>query len=434
MSADANPETGDLKSTPYWWEAAPLRERTVEPVPAQSDVAIVGAGYTGLVAALTLARAGRSVVVFDALAPGEGASSRNGGIASASLHRSFGALIDDVGLEGAKAIYTEAAAARAHLHDLVADEKIDCGYARVGRFSGAVRPRDYDRLGREADLLNKHLDYGIEMVARADQHQELATDVYYGGEVRPYIAGLHPAQFHAGLLDRVKGAGVAVIGHTPVTGIVREDQGFTVNTSRGRVRAHNVITATNGYTDAAAPWLRRRVIPLRSRIIATEPLAPGVMDRLMPKRRMLGNTRHLFNYYRPSPDGTRILFGGRGRPGEGHAATDAARLRGEMVNLFPELKDVRLSHSWSGLVALTFDRLPHTGVHDGVHFAAGYCGSGLTWAPWLGRKAALSLLGEDEAPSAFDRYPMPGRPLYSGNPWFMPAVFAWYTMRDRMGI
>ena len=226
MSAPANPETDGLKSTPYWWEAAPLREETVVPLPGQSDVAIVGAGYTGLVAALTLARAGRSVVVLDAQAPGEGASSRNGGIASANLHRSFGTLIDDVGLEGAKAIYTEAAAARAHLRDLVTEEKIDCAYALVGRFSGAVRPRDYDRLGREADLLNKHLDLGVEMVPRSEQHRELATDIYFGGEVRPDIACLHPALFHAGLLDRATLAGVTVIGRTPVTGIVREDQGF----------------------------------------------------------------------------------------------------------------------------------------------------------------------------------------------------------------
>ncbi len=438
MSSKTRSKSGDFKPTPYWWEATPLHEATAEPLPGQADVAIVGAGYTGLVAALTLARAGRSVLVLDAQAPGEGASTRSGGVGGAGLQRSFGNLVGDVGLEAAKAIYDEAAAARAHLETLIAEEGIECGYTVAGLFSGAVRQRDYDSLGRATDLLNKHLDLGVEMVPRAEQHREVGTDAYFGGRLTPYVATVNPAIFHAGLLHRAMDAGVTVIGHTRVTGIIREGQGFTANTSRGSIRARDIVVATNGYTDAVDPWLRRRVIPLRSRMIVTEPLAPEVMDRLIPKRRVVGDTRRLHTYFRPSPDGTRILLGGRALTGEaaGDAAVvaaDAERLRGELIAVFPELDGVRLTHSWSGRVAMTFDLLPHKGVHDGVHFAAGFCGSGVSWGPWLGRKIALRLLGEGEERSNFDLHPMESRPLYWGNPWFMPVVFAWRRFRDRVG-
>jgi len=433
----------------YWWEAAPLEEpgagSPASPdVAPECDVAIVGAGYTGLSAALVLARAGRSVQVFDKERPGEGASSRNGGMASGSLQFGLGGLIERVGEARAVAIFKEGKAARELLARTIAEEGIDCDFRLTGRFTGAARPAHYEGFGREADLLNRHLDIGAEPVPRARQHEEIGSDLYHGGMLRPDIGGLHPAKLHAGLLGLARRAGAAVHGRTPVQSVARraDGPGFVLTVARAgrqhRVTAGRVIMAVNAYTDGADGWLRRRMVPARSRIIATAPLSPNLMASLMPRGRMMGNTRKLFNYFRPSPDGTRILLGGRDtsdaseaggedRPGN----TDA--LRRDLVGIFPVLDGVEITHSWAGRVAFSRRFLPAMFRRDGVVYACGYCGSGVVWATWLGRKAGLALLDDPEGETALADTPPPAVPLFDGRPWFMPAVHLWYGLKDRFG-
>ena len=204
-----------LKLTPYWWEAAPCAEIEPAEVPAAIDVAIVGAGFTGLSAALTLARAGRSVALFDAMRAGEGASSRNGGITSGNVKFPFPVLIEKMGLEIAKAIYGEGVAARDHLARLVTKEGIECNYKLVGRFTGANSAKSYERMGREADSLNKHFGIGVEMVPQAEQHREIGTDFYHGGQFRHDIGGVHPSLLHAGMLACALDAGAHPFGPGP---------------------------------------------------------------------------------------------------------------------------------------------------------------------------------------------------------------------------
>lgn len=438
------PNTHDMKLTPYWWEAAPCpgSDQATNPgtdppeiptdIPASADVAIVGAGFAGMTAALTLARAGRSVVVFDALRAGEGASSRNGGICSGNVKFHFADLMDKFGLDATKAVFAEGIAARTALIKMIEDENIDCGFKMVGRFDGANHERDYDTLGRENDLLNKHLNFGAYLVPQNEQRAELGTDFYKGGRVRPDIGGVHPAQLHRGIYDRARSAGVTVIDQTPVTDISRNTDGFTLQTARGSLKAGDCIVATNGYTDQVTDWLRRRIIPIPSQIIATDRLDPALMDRLMPKRRMAGDTRNLYNYYRPSPDGTRIIFGGRRGADTDDDRQKCRHLYENLVEIFPELEGTRLTHSWWGYTGYTFDFTPHLMVHDGIHYATGFCGSGVVWAPWLGNKAAHMILGQQaEAQSFFADRPFPTRPFYNGKPWFLPAVIRWYGLKDR---
>ena len=193
------PNLDDLKLTPYWWESAPCPVSDPPKIPDTADVGIVGAGFAGLTAALTLARSGRSVVVFDAMRAGEGASSRNGGICSGNIKFSFPALIKKFGLDQAKSIFAEGIAARTALIKLIEQENIDCGFKLVGRFDGANHVRDYDSMARESDLLNRHLDFGAFMVTQNEQREELGTDIYKGGRVRPDIGGVHPAELHQGI-------------------------------------------------------------------------------------------------------------------------------------------------------------------------------------------------------------------------------------------
>jgi glycine/D-amino acid oxidase-like deaminating enzyme len=424
--------TPDLKLDPYWWEAAPRPGLPEAALPRETDVAIVGSGFSGLSAALTLARAGRAVTVFDAEDPGFGASSRNGGMCGGSLKLSYSVLRGKLGRDKAAALYRDGQAGLDYIEHLIEREQIHCHFARMGRFTGAWAPGHYDTMAREAELLRKEVGVETHMVTRSEQHTEIGTDLYHGGRVFPRDGGLHPALYHQGLLERVINAGARIVANTPVTGMARGSGGFTVTTPRGGVAARDVIVATNGYTGRATPWFRRRLIPVGSFMIATEPLPAETMARLNPNGRMLTDSKRILYYYRPSPDGTRVLFGGRAAFGgtEDLRATGKT-LHGFMTRVFPDLADARISHSWTGFVAFAFDRLPHSGVRDGIHYAMGYNGSGVVKGTWLGHKTALHILGDAEAGTPLFGGPFPTMPFYTGVPWFLPIVSAWYHLRDR---
>lgn len=428
-----------MKLTPYWWDAAPRPTHENKSVPETTDVVIVGAGFTGLTAAITLVRAGLSVTVIDRLSPGEGASSRNGGICSGNLKFSFSELIKRNGLDRAKALFQEGVDARHALADLIQFENIDCDFCHTGRFTGANRISDYNSLGVEADLMNKHLNLGIEMVPRSQQHRHLGTDFYNGGQARSDIFGLHPGKFVNGLFDRATEAGAHVIYPVDVRAIKQRGKGFDVTTDAGNIIAGHVLVATNGYTTKTTPWFNRRIIPIPSQIIATEALSKSVMQELMPAGNMCGDTRNLYNYYRPSPDGTRILFGGRRGADTNDPKQKTNHLKHNLIEIFPGLKNINITHSWHGYTGYSFDMLPHLSTHDGVHFAGAYCGSGVVWAPWVGKIAAQRILKQsgtrvDERPkSCFESSSFPTRPLYFGKPWFLPWVIKWYGLKDLFG-
>jgi glycine/D-amino acid oxidase-like deaminating enzyme len=423
------------KATPYWWEAAPLKPLPEQPLPKKLDVLIVGAGYAGLAAGLVLAREGRSVSAFDAMNPGEGASTRNGGITSGSIRPDYDTLARRFGEEKALAIEAEGKAAREFLYDFIKTEGLTCDFQLVGQFKGAFGYEQYEAMARTAERLAKKLGIEAHAVPYAEQRKYIGTDVYRGGTVRMDIGGLHPAKFHAELLRVALASGLAVHGRTPVISIERDGSGFRVATAAGSVQARQVLVCTNGYTDGVVPFLRRRLVPVRSRIIATEELAPEVMARLMPKRMMITENREVGFYYRPSPDRKRILLGGRDSSRVGDPVAPKLLLRRGLVNLFPELENVRLSHSWFGNVAMNRDMIPRIFEKDGIVYATGFCGSGVVWAPWIGMHAAHKLMGHEErARTAFDFRPPGFIPFYRGNPWFMPAFIQGYRMRDRIAM
>jgi glycine/D-amino acid oxidase-like deaminating enzyme len=281
--------SGQVKFTPWWWEAAPPRPKQASSLPESADVAVVGAGFTGLTAALTLARAGRHVVVIDAEAPGHGASTRNGGQCGSGNQKFTAAqLIANHGEKIARELVSEGLAMLRHLGEFIEREGIDCHFSRVGRFRGAVVPRHYERLARDMDDMHKLAGVESHMVTRAEQHAEVGSDFYHGGAVLPNDGSLHPALYHKGLLERVEEAGVEVIGHTPVDAVRPERGEVVLSTRHGRLRARCALIATNGYTGSATPQFTRRIIPIGSAIIATEVLDPALTRRLMPKNRVVG--------------------------------------------------------------------------------------------------------------------------------------------------
>ena len=415
----------------YWWQAAPLTSLAVREIDRICDVVIVGAGYTGLSAAISLARAGRSVQVFDKQRPGEGASTRNGGITSGNLRPTEARLSQQFGADVAFAILEEGKAAREDLYRFIAEEAIDCDFALVGRFAGAYSASDYDGLARTAEDLQKRLGIEAYAVPRGQQRAYLGTDTYHGGAVRMDIGGIHPAKFHAGMLRVAMAAGATVHGETAVNRVSPSGNGWLVSTPRGTTLARDVLTCTNGYTDRSDRWLRRRLVPIRSRIIGTAPLSPNLMGELMPRRMMTTETRKLHYYYRPSPDGSRILFGGRDGSISGDPASATEALRKAMVSIFPVLDDTAIDYSWFGNVAMHRDMIPRIFAHGGKRYAAGYCGSGTVWARWAGLKAAQQILGDGAGASALDMRPPAAIPFFEGRPWFMPAVIAWMSAQDK---
>ncbi|MGH6718627.1 MAG: NAD(P)/FAD-dependent oxidoreductase [Alphaproteobacteria bacterium] len=420
-----------FKETPYWWEAAPRPSLPEAPPPATVDVAIVGSGFTGLSAALDLARAGRSVLVLDSGDAGFGASSRNGGMVGGQLKWSYGELVARTGADRARALAREALVSLDYTKDLIEREQIACHLQKVGMFVGAHRPSHYEAMARDLDLARKEVGVEAEMVPAQATRTEVDTAAYHGGKVMFRNAGVHPALYHQGLLERARNAGVTVAPLTPVEDIARCPDKAVLTTPRGKVHAREVIVATNGYTRPVTQDLRRRLIPIGSYMIATEPLAPEVMRRLFPNNRMIADTKKILYYYRPSPDRTRVLFGGRAAVWETDTKVSGRTLHRFMTGVFPELAGVKITHSWTGNVAFTFDRLPHIGTRDGIHYAMGYCGSGVAMATHLGHKVAQRILGTADAHTAFADLDFPTRSWYGGEPWFLPLVALWYRFQDR---
>ena len=423
--------TPGFKTTPYWWEEAAPRDLPERPLPPETDVAIVGSGYTGLSAALTLAREGREVLVLDAERAGFGASSRNAGFVGSQLWSKLTPLAERYGTTIALALAGEAVSAHRFLVELLQREQISCHFSYCGRYIGAHSPASFAALAREAELLQRHFGIDAGMVQRTGQRAEIGSDFFHGGMVLPLAGALHPGLYHAGLLDRVLAAGVAIHPLTPVTGVTRARSGFTLSGPKGSLRAGRVIVATNGYTGALLPWLQRRMLPIHAGLGVSEPLPADLIRDVLPNGRTFIDTRRNPISIRLLPGGDRLQFtAARGLMVADHAAK-AAEVRAAVAQAVPALGQVRFSHYWTGQMGFTFDKLPHVGEHDGVLYAMGYCGVGMPMATWLGHKLALRILGHADAATAFDHRGFPTRPLYHGRPWFLPLVLRWYELRDR---
>ncbi len=422
-----------MKHTPFWWDDAPRETALPDNQPDKTDIAIVGAGFSGLNAALILARAGRSVTVFEAEQLGAGASSRNGGMLGPSFHKlGIIGLTAKYGAETTQGILRESIGFVDFLVDFLKTEGIDADLQQTGRFRGILRASHLQTISRQIDGLNEVCGDIAKMVPHYELPTETGSTRFVGGAVYRLDAGLNPAKYHNGLIDVARKAGVQIVPFTPVEKLEKTGTSFMLTTRLGRVKADQVAICTNGYTGKQFQNFRKRVLPLRSAIIATEPLPADVIDRLMPKSRMYGDSRRMVAYYRRSADGRRIVFGGRASGLRDNPAANARFLHRAMCDIYPELKQTKISHVWSGLVAYTFDHAPHIGQMEGMDYAMGYCGSGVTRATYFGQKLAHKMLGDEaRGRTSFDTLGFETKPLYTGNPWFMPMLLNWHRMMDR---
>lgn len=423
--------TSDFKFRPYWWEAAPPVQHRSERLEAAYDVAIVGSGFTGASAAVALARAGRSVAIFDKDDPGAGASRRSAGFLGRALKKSFSDMESKDGTEAAREIYAELGDILSFMKNFVEEEGIDCFFRESGRFIGATSVAHYRALEANLGRLAEELGYPFHMVPHSQVRSEMATDAYHGGAVIPDNASLHPGLYHKGLLDLALAAGAHLFGRAEVLGVsCAGDAGCEVSTSLGPVRAREVIIATNGYTPPQFGWLRRRLVPFRAYMAATEELPADLLAQLIPNDRTIIDSNHNIDFFRTAPDSPRLLFGGATAAPLDRPEAVARRMKEILDTILPAAGDVRLSHAWDGYCAGTFDLMPHMESRNSIHYGAGYNFVGIGVGTMFGQAIAKRILREARRPSVFEKS-MPSIPFYTGSPWFLGLVMKYFDWKDR---
>jgi glycine/D-amino acid oxidase-like deaminating enzyme len=420
----------------YWLTTVEMPD-VAGTLPDSADVAILGAGFTGLSAARTLAKSGARVAVLEAERIGWGASSRNGGMVLTGLKLGVNKLISMYGREKTRHMYAASIASIDLVEKLVREENIECDFSRSGHLEVACKQKHFDDYARQAEVIQREFNHKLRVVPRQDIGAEIGSDIYHGGMVDEISAGLNPARYVAGLGSAAMRAGACIYENTRVETVQRGPhngaEGWQLMTSRGPTWARHVMIATSGYTSKATPALQKKIIPIGSYIIVTEVLPEGLAREISPRNRMIYDSKNYLYYYRLTPD-RRMLFGGRAAffPETADSIRRSAEiLRRGMMEVYPQLKNTRVEYVWGGTLDFAFDIMPHAGQMDGMYFSLGYAGHGVAMATYLGQKIAEFIMtGRDENPYA--GIPFPGAPLglYNGKPWFLPFAGMYYKVLD----
>jgi glycine/D-amino acid oxidase-like deaminating enzyme len=421
----------DYEPRPYWRATMPaLPDRSGKSLPDDVDVAVVGGGYTGLAAARQLAMQGTKVVVLEARTLGWGASTRNGGIAHPGYKWGPASLVKRYGRELAARLYTDSVEATELLRRTIQDSGIDAELRFNGYMELAWSRRDVADFAAEVE---PRTEWGTpaRVVPFELLTDEVGTKAYHGGLAIDTGGVVHPGKWFAGLVGLAERAGADLHEGVHVESIRPQGDGrFLVQTDRGNVSARDVLVATNGYTDGAAPSLRRRIIPIGSYIIATEPLPADLARELSPTGRAYFDTRNFLSYWHVSAD-RRLIWGGRVSFFPTTVDKTAKLLHRRMLEVHPQVAGYRVEYSWGGKIGMTFDRMPHVGRSGGVMYAMGCCGSGVVLLHWLGTRAAHWMGGGEPPALAKLRFPLVPAP-YEGRPWFLPVVGEFFRARDRL--
>ena len=314
--------------------------------------------------------------------------------------------------------------------DLIARDEIDCDYRRTGHLYLASRRSHVASLRAIERLYTERLGQRARFIPRERLDEEIGSTAYHGGVVIEKSGGLDPARYHEAILNAAVRAGASLHERTPALRLKRRGGGFEVTTPHGRVRSRDVIVATNGYRDALVPWLRRRIVPIGSYIIATEPLGASTAAEVNPNGRMFFDSKNFLNYWRLSSD-KRLLFGGRASMAPTTIAKARDTLYRQMIAAHPQLKGLPVARAWGGKVGFSFDRLPHAGRRDGLYFAMGYCGTGVALASYLGKCIGAWAAGGTAPP--FARIPFPLVPGGGSAERLLPIAGLYYQLRDRLG-
>ncbi|MCB8966723.1 MAG: FAD-binding oxidoreductase [Ardenticatenaceae bacterium] len=398
-------------------------------LPAVTDVAVIGGGYTGLNAARVLARANINVVVLERYTVGWGASSRNSGIVTTGNKQAIQRFFRRRGAELTQPIWRAALDAVDLVGEIIADEGLACDFRRRGHITLALKPRHVASLQAQADWFAERLGHQMQVLSAAALREEIGSDRYYGGVVDEWGATLNPAAYAYGLAQVARRYGAKICENARVTRVEWLPHGFNLYTSQGMVQAQEVVLATNGYTDGLIRPLRTTTIPVGNYSIVTEPLPPAQQEALSPNGRAFFDSRRSLHYFRLTPDGRLLLSGRTHWTLDGDPIDSAKYLCTQMAKTFPMLRDIPITHSWSGQLGMTFDGLPRLGRGAGVHYALGYNGYGVAMATYLGTELGL-LLSRQKTHSPFLELPHQRKFYYRKRPWFLPMAITGLRLLD----
>lgn len=423
-----------MKLESYWLDTStPFAAGAQGAVEGRVDVAVVGGGFTGLSAALALARRGASVAVLEAGAAAAGASGRNGGHVNNGTAHDYAGLAGKLGAEHARALYHAFDAAVDSVERIATEEQIACDFRRSGKIKLAAKPAHYDSIARGFERLNRECDPETALVPRERVREEIGSDGFFGGLLYRKSAMMHMGKFGAGLADAAHRAGARIFENAPVTALVRlSGHAHRVTTPRGTIEAGQVLVATGPSREGPFAWFRRRIVPVGSFIVVTEPLSAAQIESIMPTRRTATTTLNIGNYFRISPD-DRLIWGGRARFAVSNPTEDLRSgevLRRQLLEVFPQMAGVALDYCWGGLVDITEDKLPRAGEQDGLFYAMGLSGHGAQMSVHLGQMMARVMAGEAEA-NPLRGLAWPAIAFNYGTPWFLPAVGLYFRLKDR---
>lgn len=421
-----------MRSESYWLDTAPAftgaQSGVVE---GQVDVAVIGGGFTGLSAARALAMKGASVVVLEANQVIGEASGRNGGQCNTGVAQDYAALTASLGADQARAYYLAYESAVQTVVSLVEQEQIACDMTRNGKLKLAAKPMHYEGLARTCELIRREVDANVELLSAQETRAEVDSAQFHGALLQRNGVQMHVGRFGVGLADAAVRHGARIYQGAAVKDWKANATGYQVNTAKGSIQAKQILLATGACQHGGLGWYRRRIVPVGSFVIATQVLPQSLIDQLLPAHRAYVTSRMIGNYFRLTPD-NRLLFGGRARFAMSNATSDAKSgkvLQAAMVQMFPQLADVRIDYCWGGLVDMTSDRLPRAGEHDGIFHSMGYSGHGVQMSVHMGQVMAEVMDGKTEA-NPWRELDWPSIPGHFGKPWFLPLVGAYYRFQD----
>lgn len=431
----ADNKEGDTPHADSYYAAtanpAPERPRLQES--KTTDVCVVGAGFSGVATALSLAEKGYRVIILEAARVGWGASGRNGGQIVNGYSRDLDEVEKNYGQAAARSLGDMTPEGGDIIRERVQRYDIDCDL-RDGNVYAAFNQKQFEGLKTRVELWEKAGHTNVELLDSDSIKHHANTKLYIGGLLDRKGGHLHPLNLVLGEAAAAESLGTTIHESSPVTNIEYGARP-TVHTADGQVQADYVVVCGNAYLDDAVPELRKRVMPVSTQVMATEPLGEEIARRLMPADTCIEDCNYLLDYYRMSGD-HRLLFGGGSVYGGTTPDNIVKKLHPHLKRTFPEIADARIDYAWSGNFALTLTRIPHMGqLDDQVYFTHGYSGHGVTTTHLAGRLVAEAIDGQRERFDAFaalKNYPFPGGRLFRVP---LSVLGSWYYLaREKMGL
>jgi len=413
-----------------YWLANKLTSSTSGEIPTEVDVLVIGGGINGVSTAYHLAKRGVSVLLLEQEFIGWGASGRNGGMVLTGLKEDVSALTHKYGLETAQAFFSASKESIDLVESIVELERIDCGFYRSGHIEAASKESHFDHMVAVAEVMEKDFSHKVTILPKKELANELNSEAYFGGMLDTASGAVNPFLYVNGLADAAKTAGAFILEGIKVEEIKRVDGKFYVKAGGRTLMAEKIVYATSAYTSKKFPELERKMAKIGSYILCTEVLSEKMVQSLIPKLRMVFDTKNFLSYYRITPD-NRLLFGGRaafGKDPERSVAESVEVLRRGLQFVFPQLSTTRIDYAWGGTLDVTQSKVPAFTEIGGSVFTAGFAGHGVAMASLIGKHITNFMISKEK--SIFFTNSLPNMPLYFLRDIYLPFVGYYYQIQD----